>query len=138
RPRVQPRQKRVSPLVVPNDRGVRVARNAEVGDDNRSAEGREPSRCTPGVAARSPELRPRENRSRFFVMTNLLAIIPLALVMVTGPQIVSATLLATSENARRASLSYILGVASGTTLGVAIVYLVAKAAGASPRSSQTS
>ena len=85
-----------------------------------------------------PALRPREDRWRFRVMTNLLAIIPLAFVMVAGPQIVSATLLATSESARRASLSYILGVASATTLGVAIVYVVAKAAGASPRSSQSS
>ena len=57
-------------------------------------------------------------------MKTLFAILPLAFVMVAGPQIVSAVFLATSTNARRTSLAYIAGVALATVTGVAIWFVV--------------
>jgi Sap, sulfolipid-1-addressing protein len=58
-------------------------------------------------------------------VTSLLAILPLAVVMVAGPQIVSAIFLATSEQARRSSTAYVLGVALAVVVGLAIVYAIA-------------
>ncbi|MGH2774846.1 MAG: GAP family protein [Actinomycetota bacterium] len=58
-------------------------------------------------------------------MTNLLAILPMAIVMVAGPQIVSAILLATSQEARRSSLAYVLGVALAVVIGLTIIYTLA-------------
>jgi hypothetical protein len=46
---------------------------------------------------------------------NLLAILPLAIVMIAGPQIISATLIATSQDARRNSLAFLAGVALAIT-----------------------
>jgi hypothetical protein len=66
------------------------------------------------------------------------AILPLAIVMIAGPQILSAVFLATSERARPNSLAYIAGVTSAITLGVSIVFFVAKALGANTNSSDTS
>jgi threonine/homoserine/homoserine lactone efflux protein len=69
---------------------------------------------------------------------DLLAILPLAIVMVAGPQIISATLLATSQDARRNSLAFVAGVALAITLGTLVAYwlfsLVETSAGADSES----
>jgi hypothetical protein len=71
-------------------------------------------------------------------MTSEPAILPLAIVMIAGPQILSAVFLATSERARPSSIAYIAGVTAAVTLGVSIVFFVAKALGANTNSSDTS
>src|SRR5215470_5982214 len=48
----------------------------------------------------------------------------MAVVMSAGPQIVTATFLATSQNPRRNSLAFLAGVAAATTLGVTVFYSV--------------
>jgi threonine/homoserine/homoserine lactone efflux protein len=58
----------------------------------------------------------------------------MAIVMVAGPQIVSAIFLATSEQARRSSIAYVIGVALAVVIGVTLVYTVASVLGASPSS----
>ncbi|NUW44723.1 GAP family protein [Nonomuraea rhodomycinica] len=50
-----------------------------------------------------------------------LAILPLAVTMMMGPQIVSAVILATTERPVRASLAFLAGVALAATIGVAIL-----------------
>ena len=67
-------------------------------------------------------------------MTNFLTILPMAVVMVAGPQIVSAIFLATSEQARRSSIAYVVGVALAVVIGVTLVYTVASLLGVSPSS----
>jgi threonine/homoserine/homoserine lactone efflux protein len=57
-------------------------------------------------------------------MDAFLTVLPMALVMSAGPQIVSATVLATGHNARRCSVAFLVGVAAATTLGVALAYVV--------------
>jgi threonine/homoserine/homoserine lactone efflux protein len=57
-------------------------------------------------------------------VANLLTLLPLAFVMVAGPQIVSAVFLATSVQSRRNSAAYIGGAALSITLVVTIAYLV--------------
>jgi hypothetical protein len=59
-------------------------------------------------------------------MGGFLAILPLAFVMVAGPQIISAVFLATSLNWRRNSLAYVSGAAFSITLCVTAAYFVAK------------
>ena len=54
------------------------------------------------------------------MVVDLLAILPLAIVMVAGPQIISAILLATSRDARRNSLAFVAGVALAITLGTLV------------------
>jgi threonine/homoserine/homoserine lactone efflux protein len=49
-----------------------------------------------------------------------LQILPLALTMMVGPQIMSAIILVTAERAVRVSLAFLAGVAVAVTLGVAI------------------
>jgi hypothetical protein len=56
-----------------------------------------------------------------------LQILPLAITMMAGPQIMSAIIFVTAERAVPISLAFLLGVAVATTLGVLIVYLLAKA-----------
>jgi threonine/homoserine/homoserine lactone efflux protein len=51
-------------------------------------------------------------------------ILPLAFVMIAGPQILSAIFLATSENWLRNSAAYLAGAALSITLIVSITYLV--------------
>jgi threonine/homoserine/homoserine lactone efflux protein len=58
-----------------------------------------------------------------------LTILPLAIVMVAGPQLVSAVLLATSQRARRNSVAYLLGVALATAVGVTLVYVLGRVFG---------
>lgn len=56
---------------------------------------------------------------------NLLAVLPLAVVMVAGPQIISAVLIATSQHARRtsvASVAFVAGVALAITVGTMVAY----------------
>lgn len=53
---------------------------------------------------------------------DLLAILPLAVVMVAGPQIITAILLATSKDAQRNSLAFVAGVALAITLGTLVAY----------------
>src|SRR6516165_3586054 len=71
-------------------------------------------------------------------MTAEPAILPMAIVMIAGPQIISAIFLATSEHARRASISYVLGVAGAVTVGVTIAYYAFRAAGAGTNDPTTS
>jgi hypothetical protein len=58
-------------------------------------------------------------------VSDLLAALPMAIVMVAGPQIISAIFLATSDQARRNSVTFLLGVALATTTGTTIAYLTA-------------
>jgi len=53
---------------------------------------------------------------------NLLAVLPLAIVMVAGPQIISAILVATSQDARRNSLAFVAGVGLAITVGTMVAY----------------
>jgi cytochrome c biogenesis protein CcdA len=57
-------------------------------------------------------------------MQGFLTVLPMAVVMSAGPQIVTATFLATSRNAKRNSLAFLGGVAVATTIGVTVFYLV--------------
>jgi hypothetical protein len=55
-------------------------------------------------------------------MKDLLAVLPMAFVMVAGPQIVTAIVLATGVSARRDSVYFLLGAGAATTLGVTAAY----------------
>ncbi|MFC7217934.1 GAP family protein [Streptomyces polyrhachis] len=55
---------------------------------------------------------------------DLVKILPMAFVMIAGPQILSAVFLATSENWRRNSAAYLAGAALAVTLVVTIAYFV--------------
>jgi hypothetical protein len=69
----------------------------------------------------------------------LLEILPLALVMIAGPQIVSAFFLATTHHWARNSAAYVGGAAISITAVVTIAYFVAKASktAAGPRHAGT-
>jgi hypothetical protein len=56
-----------------------------------------------------------------------LQILPLAITMMAGPQIMSAIIFVTAEKAVPVSLAFVIGVAIATTLGVLLVYGLAKA-----------
>lgn len=53
-------------------------------------------------------------------------LLPMAFVMIAGPQLVSAVFLATSENWSRTSLAYVAGAAVSITAFVSAAYLIAK------------
>jgi hypothetical protein len=55
---------------------------------------------------------------------NFLTLLPMAFVMIAGPQILSAVFLATSEDWKRTSLAYISGAALSITLFVTLAYLL--------------
>ncbi|MCD6014400.1 MAG: hypothetical protein K0R88_484 [Solirubrobacterales bacterium] len=55
---------------------------------------------------------------------NFLTILPMAFVMIAGPQILSAIFLATSENWRRNSLAFVLGASLSITIIVTIAFFV--------------
>jgi hypothetical protein len=55
-------------------------------------------------------------------------ILPLAFVMIAGPQIISAFFLATSDNWAKSSVAYVSGAAVSITTIVTIAYLVARGA----------
>jgi cytochrome c biogenesis protein CcdA len=57
-------------------------------------------------------------------MQALLTVLPMAVVMSAGPQIVTAIFLATSREAKRNSLAFLLGIALATTIGVSGFYLL--------------
>jgi hypothetical protein len=59
---------------------------------------------------------------------SFLQILPLAFVMIAGPQIITSFFLATSERWAAASLAYIAGAATSVTTFVTIAYLVAAGA----------
>ena len=65
---------------------------------------------------------------------SLLTLLPMAFVMIAGPQILTAVFLATSEQWRRNSAAFLLGAAVSITLVVTAAYVLgrgAKSAGAS-------
>jgi threonine/homoserine/homoserine lactone efflux protein len=55
---------------------------------------------------------------------SLLTVLPLAFVMIAGPQIISAILLATGQDARRNSLAFLAGAALAITVGTMVAYWV--------------
>lgn len=69
---------------------------------------------------------------------DFLTVLPLAFVMNAGPQIVSAIFLATSQNARRNSIAFLLGVMIATTAGTTIAFLLIEAFGSDDPSARTS
>jgi hypothetical protein len=62
-------------------------------------------------------------------MDNLLKVLPLAVVMVAGPQIITAIMLATSEKALRNSYAYVGGAILASTAATAVFYYTADALG---------
>ncbi len=64
-------------------------------------------------------------------------ILPMAFVMIAGPQILSAIFLATSENWRRNSAAYIAGAALSITLIVTIAYFAGSGASDAGASNDT-
>jgi hypothetical protein len=59
----------------------------------------------------------------------------MAFVMVAGPQIVTATMLATSTRAKASSAAFLAGVAAATTVGLTVFYLLASAVHPDPSES---
>jgi Sap, sulfolipid-1-addressing protein len=57
-------------------------------------------------------------------MQGFWTVLPMAVVMSAGPQIVTAIFLATSQDAKRNSLNFLGGVAVATTLGVTVFFLL--------------
>jgi threonine/homoserine/homoserine lactone efflux protein len=55
---------------------------------------------------------------------SLLTVLPLAFVMIAGPQIISAILLATGHDPRRNSLAFLAGAALAVTVGTMVAYWV--------------
>ncbi|SCG34408.1 GAP family protein [Micromonospora inositola] len=58
---------------------------------------------------------------------NLLTVLPLALVMIAGPQLVSAVFLAASRDPRRGSVAYLSGAALGMLVALTVWYVVFRA-----------
>ncbi|MEV0430305.1 hypothetical protein [Micromonospora sp. NPDC050495] len=58
---------------------------------------------------------------------NLLTVLPLAVVMVAGPQLISALFLAASRQPRRSSLAYLAGTALGILVPLTVWYVVFRA-----------
>lgn len=58
---------------------------------------------------------------------NLLTVLPLAFVMVAGPQLISAVFLAASRDPRRSSLAYLAGTALGILIPLTAWYVVFRA-----------
>jgi Sap, sulfolipid-1-addressing protein len=59
-------------------------------------------------------------------VTALLTVLPMAFVMVAGPQLISAVFLATSENWSKNSAAYLAGAAASITIFVTVTYFVAR------------
>jgi threonine/homoserine/homoserine lactone efflux protein len=55
-------------------------------------------------------------------LVDVLSVLPLAIVMVAGPQLISAIILATGHNARRNSLAFLAGAALAITAGTLVAY----------------
>jgi hypothetical protein len=60
-------------------------------------------------------------------MTHLLKVLPLAVVMVAGPQIITAIMLTTSTKPRQNSYAFVGGAALATAVATSVFYYVAKA-----------
>lgn len=60
-------------------------------------------------------------------MDNLLKVLPLAVVMIAGPQIITAIMLATSEKARRNSYAYVGGAMVASVAATSLFYYAARA-----------
>lgn len=63
-------------------------------------------------------------------MDSQFAVIPAAIGMMLGPQIISSIFLATSEKARPNSFAFVGGVALASTFGMAVSYVSARLFGA--------
>ena len=57
-------------------------------------------------------------------MQGFWTVLPMAVVMSAGPQIVTATFLATSQGSKRNSLAFLGGVAAATTISVTVFFLL--------------
>ena len=57
-------------------------------------------------------------------MRDLLAVLPMAVVMVAGPQIITAIILVTGKGAKRNSAYFLAGAAAATMIGVTAAYLL--------------
>jgi len=68
---------------------------------------------------------------------SLVTVLPLSVVMVAGPQLLSAIFLATSEQWRRNSAAYVTGAALSISLVVAAAYFLATGARSAGASNQT-
>src|SRR5829696_2338520 len=68
---------------------------------------------------------------------NILAVLPLAFVMVAGPQILSSFFFATSEDWRRTSAAYVLGAAISISIVVSAAFLLSNGASNSGTSDDT-
>lgn len=55
---------------------------------------------------------------------NLLSVLPLAVVMIAGPQIIGAIFLASSREAKRSSLTYVVGAGLAMLIGLTVWYFV--------------
>jgi Sap, sulfolipid-1-addressing protein len=66
-----------------------------------------------------------------------LTVLPLAFVMIAGPQIISAVFLATSVGSVRNSVAYVAGAAISITTSVLIAYFVVSGAKSSPHTAST-
>jgi Sap, sulfolipid-1-addressing protein len=73
--------------------------------------------------------------ARLCLVSDLLPVLPMAFVMIAGPQIISAVFLATSVGWARNSVAYIAGAAVSITVVVTLAYLVVRAVKSSPGSS---
>lgn len=62
---------------------------------------------------------------------DLAAALPLAFVMIAGPQIISSFFFATSESWKKESLVYVVGASLSVTAVVTVAYLIAKGAASS-------
>jgi hypothetical protein len=60
-------------------------------------------------------------------MDNLLKVVPLAVVMIAGPQIITAIMLATSEKALRNSYAYVGGAILASTTATSVFYYAGRA-----------
>jgi len=70
-------------------------------------------------------------------MSDLLKILPLAIVMVAGPQIISAIMLATSGQARKNSIAYVSGAMLAATIGTALAFTITELLNTSSSSSES-
>jgi hypothetical protein len=66
---------------------------------------------------------------------DILKVLPLAFVMIAGPQIITSFLFATSDSWRRISLAYVAGAAISISVIMAAAYLLTKGAGEGGESS---
>jgi NADH:ubiquinone oxidoreductase subunit 5 (subunit L)/multisubunit Na+/H+ antiporter MnhA subunit len=55
---------------------------------------------------------------------NLLTVLPLAVVMIAGPQIISAIFLASSRDAKRSSLAFLIGAGLAVLVALTVWYVV--------------